>query len=282
MLESNRFEIIKYYANSKDCFTDVDIKGGVVITQYKKDITVKPIMTFIPFKELSNIKNKVEKINKGNESINKIITGREAYKLSKLAINEHSEIIGLQSKGHARSLSSNAFKILDNVIFFDKIPDIEHEYVQFIGKLNSNREYRYVRKDYIDGPDSFCHYKVILPNANGSGAIGEVLSTPLIGHPLIGHTDTFLSIGDFETESEACACLKYIKTRFARALLGILKVTQGNPRGVWHYVPLQDFSSGSDINWSQPVDKIDEQLFDKYGLDADEREFVKAHITAMK
>ena len=65
-----------------------------------------------------------------------------------------------------------------------------------------------------------------MPKANGSGAIGEVLSTPLIGKPLIGHTQTYISIGSFNKREEADAALKYIKSKFARSLLSILKITQ--------------------------------------------------------
>lgn len=79
------------------------------------------------------------------------------------------------------------------------------------------------------------------------GAIGEVLSTPVIGVPVIGHTDTFLSIGKFADAQEASACLNYVKTKFARCLLGTLKATQHNPRDTWANVPLQNFTAISDI-----------------------------------
>lgn len=115
-----------------------------------------------------------------------------------------------------------------------------------------------------------------MPAANGSGAIGEVLSTPLIGH-----TQTFISIGSFDTEEEAEACMKYVKSKFARTLLGVLKITQHNPGPKWKYVLLQDFTSSSDIDWSQSVHEIDEQLYKKYGLSDDEIEFIETHVKAM-
>ncbi|MBR0560785.1 hypothetical protein, partial [Neokomagataea anthophila] len=81
-------------------------------------------------------------------------------------------------------------------------------------------------------------YKVFVPKSNGSGAIGEVLSTPLIGEPLIGSTQSFISIGVSNNEQEASAILKYVKSRFARVMLGVLKVTQDNSKNVWQYVPI--------------------------------------------
>ena len=75
--------------------------------------------------------------------------------------------------------------------------------------------------------------------------------------------------------------MKYLKTRFARTLLGTLKVTQTNPISVWRNVPLQDFSSSSDIDWLQSVDEIDSQLYQKYGLSDEEIAFIEKNIQPM-
>ena len=121
----------------------------------------------------------------------------------------------------------------------------------------------------------------MVPKANGSGALGEVLSTPLIGTPLIGFTETFISVGEVNTNSEAEAILKYVKSKFTRALLGVLKVTQDNTRPTWQLVPLQDFTSASDIDWSKSIPEIDQQLYAKYGLDEGEIEFIETHVKEM-
>lgn len=108
-----------------------------------------------------------------------------------------------------------------------------------------------------------------------------MLSTPVIGTPAIGHTDTFLTVGNFASLEEATACLKYVKTKFARCLLGTLKATQHNPSVTWANVPLQDFTSTSDIDWSQSVADIDRQLYAKYGLTEDEVAFIESMIKPM-
>lgn len=124
-------------------------------------------------------------------------------------------------------------------------------------------------------------YKVIVPKSNGSGALGEVLSTPLIGEPLIGYTRTFISIGRCQTEAEAQNLLKYIKSKFCRVMLGILKITQHNDPEKWKYVPLQDFTPSSDIDWSKSVAEIDRQLYAKYGLSDEEINFIESHVKEM-
>ena len=75
--------------------------------------------------------------------------------------------------------------------------------------------------------------------------------------------------------------MKYIKTRFARTLLGILKITQDLNAEKWKYVPLQDFTPASDIDWSKSIHEIDLQLYRKYGLDEKEIEFIESHVKEM-
>lgn len=170
---------------------------------------------------------------------------------------------------------------------FEKLPEIftddkpECESIQLIGRLNNERVIKFVPKKYIKGPVNLDKFKVILPKANGSGAIGEVLSTPLVCTPLVGHTQTFISIGELETLDEADSLFKYIKSKFARTLLGVLKITQDNKKGTWKYVPLQDFTINSDIDWTQSVADIDRQLYQKYDLSPEEIAFIETHVREM-
>ena len=133
-----------------------------------------------------------------------------------------------------------------------------------------------IERKYVIDHENLNKYKVLLPKSNGSGAIGEVLSTPLIGH-----TQTFISIGAFDKKIEAENVMKYIKTKFARTLLGVLKITQDNPPAKWKYVPLQDFTSNSDIDWTKSIHEIDEQLYRKYNLSKDEIEFIETKVKEM-
>ncbi len=167
------------------------------------------------------------------------------------------------------------------------MPNDGSEYVRVIGLQDGARKYLWINRSYLSNPGNFEKYKIILPKANGSGAIGEVLSTPLIGEPLIGepligYTETFIGIGAYETETEAQAALKYVKSKFARTMLGVLKITQDNPRGKWAKVPAQDFTSKSDINWSQSISNIDRQLYAKYGLSQEEIDFIETRVRAME
>lgn len=109
-----------------------------------------------------------------------------------------------------------------------------------------------------------------------------MLSLPVIGEPSVGHNQTFVSIGKFDSEFEANSLLKYIKTKFARALLGIMKTTQNNQsKNTWSKIPLQDFTNGSDIDWSLSISDIESQLYKKYELNIDEIFFIEKNVKIM-
>ena len=105
-----------------------------------------------------------------------------------------------------------------------------------------------------------------------------VLGKSIVAGPGVGCTQTFITIGQFDTQLEADNCNKYINTKFVRALLSTLKVTQHNPPQTWSNVPLQDFTSNSDIDWTQPIQCVDLQLYRKYGLTDKEIQFIEDNI----
>ena len=64
-------------------------------------------------------------------------------------------------------------------------------------------------------------------------------------------------------------------------LLGTLKVTQDNKKDVWNNIPIQNFTSKSDIDWTKSISEIDKQLYAKYKLSQDEIEFIEKMIKPM-
>lgn len=279
ILHDKHFKVFSYEPDSTKVFSNTDIKGGVAISYHNNDAVYEPIEIFTSFNELNSILKKVKPLS--SEYLNSIISGRGVYKLANRALEEHPEIVTIQSKGHKKDVGAGAFKKLKDIVFFENKPSDGNEYVKFFGLSSKRRVYWWGRKDYQDVPKSFYYYKVFIPKANGSGTLGEVLSAPLIGEPLIGATETFLSIGSFDTFDEANHCLKYVKSKFARVMLGILKITQDNTKDKWKYVPLQDFTNNSDIDWSQSIHEIDLQLYKKYDLTDKEIQFIEEHVKEM-
>ena len=281
MLNDEHFKIIDYFQKTNEVFDTVDIKGGVVISYRDTKRDFGPIRFFSEFSELRSILKKVRQHKQFIEGdFSKIVSSQGIYKFSEEAFRSFPRIMEVQGKGTASKITSNSLECLPE-IFREKPSNDTKNYVKIYGLNKKVRELRYAKIKYIQPVESLDYYKVLVPEANGSGAIGEALSTPIIGTPRMGHTDTFLSIGLFKTSSEAKACLKYIKSKFARTMLGTLKATQHNPKDTWGNVPLQDFTSNSDIDWSKSITEIDTQLYQKYGLTKKEIAFIESMIRPM-
>lgn len=105
----------------------------------------------------------------------------------------------------------------------------------------------------------------------------RMLGKSIVAPPGVGSTQTFMTIGQFDTELEAINCQKYINTKFVKCLLSLRKCTQDNSPATWEYIPLQDFTAASDIDWTKSLSKIDEQLYRKYNLTWQEILFIETH-----
>ena len=279
MLNDPHFKVLYYNPEASKVFPNVILKGGVAITYYNKQVNYNPIEVFVPYTELQSIKDKIVSRKGKNKFLPEIMVGAVPYKFSDIFRKERP---GLVSKtGTSFDLRTNAIDNLYNEAFFIDKPNDNHEYVQIFGLLNMKRVFAWIRRDYIIEASNFSSYKVLLPKVNGNGDFGETLSSPIVASPLVGYTQSFIGIGAVKSKDEANVILKYIKTRFVRALLGILKRTQDNPPERWKYVPLQDFTPSSDIDWSQSIADIDEQLFEKYGLDEAEKNFIRTKVKEM-
>lgn len=279
MLSDKHLKVVDYFPSSSEVFPTTEIKGGIAITYRDKDKDFGEIGVFTLYKELNEILGKVESIT--SQNLDSLISGRGVYKLSKAAHEDYPQIENLQSKGHKNDIGSGAFKILKNIVFYEEMPQENGDYVKILGLENNRRVYYWMDKKYLNAPNSFDEFKVIIPQANGNGTFGEVISSPLVLEPNVGATETFLSIGGFATKEEAESALKYIKTKFARTLLSVLKITQANTRDKWSKVPMQNFSLESDIDWSKSISEIDQQLYKKYDLDADEIQFIEINVKEM-
>ncbi len=103
----------------------------------------------------------------------------------------------------------------------------------------------------------------------------------MLGVPMLVATDTFLQVGKFDNKDEASNLLKYVKTKFFRAMVGVKKTAVFNYKDSFTFVPIQNFSIKSDINWSNSISDIDKQLYDKYKLNDKEISFIENRVRAM-
>ena len=277
VLNDDHFKVVLYSPKSTDFFPNVDIKGGVAVTLRDSSQNFGKLGIFLQYQELNTILTKVRNLNEC--SLSNQVYSPESYKFSDVLHKENPEIAKKLSKGHLYDITSNIFGKIPEI--FSNCPSNINN-VGLYGRKNNERVVMWTKRQYLEPHDNLDHYKVFIPKSNGTGAIGEVLSTPIIGEPGIGHTQTFISIGKLDSIFEAKALLQYIKTKFLRCMLGVLKVTQDNKKAVWEYVPLQDFTENSDIDWNKSIPEIDRQLYKKYNLTDEEIAFIESKIKPME
>ncbi|MCR4943132.1 MAG: Eco57I restriction-modification methylase domain-containing protein [Clostridium sp.] len=291
MLSDPHFKVMEYEEDATKYFSTAELKGGVAITYRDALKEFGAVNVFLKLKELNSILKKVTHNSSSFEGFDKIVISRTVYRLTermhqdnpqaRYKENDAGENIGQLSKGHDYDMATNIFERLPQ-IFFNEMPKDGNKYIRILGRENGNRVVKWVRKDYVNEPKPLFKYSIILPKANGSGKFGEILSQPIITEPGIGTTETFLSIGFFDTKIEDENCLKYLSTKFTRSMLGILKTTQDLTPDKWKYVPLQNFTPKSDIDWSKSVADIDQQLYKKYGLTQEEIDFIESNVKEME
>lgn len=280
MLQDSHFKVMEYEEDCSKVFSNTEIKGGIAITYRDTEKDFGAIDIFTPYKELNLILQKIRNYD-SFESFSTIIVSSYAYHFTEAIYEDYPNARGCLSKGHEYDFKSNVFAKMPAPFFKEK-PNDEIDYLRILGRENNERTYRYINSRYVNEVCNLRKYKLFLSGATGTGEFGETLAQPIIGEPNDGSTETFLSIGTFDTLLEVNNVEKYIKTKFARAMFGILKRTQANTPDKWKWVPLQDFSTTSDINWGLSISEIDKQLYQKYGLSEEEVTFIETNVKEME
>ena len=281
MLNDPHFKILHHEKDSTKFFGGTSITGGVVISCYDNKRLFNPINKFTIFPELNSIMCKVVE-QKNFKSLVDIIDIQSRFNLA-ILLKEYPQFADSTGGGRDNRLEKNIFEKVP--IFTDEPTNSDD--IKILGIFNRERTWKYINRIYIEvSQPCLFKYKVIVSVSNGgAGNLGDnpvrIIGEPLIEKPGEGYTRTFIGIGAFERKIEADNCSKYLLTRFARIMVGVCKTTQMLNRDVWAYVPLQDFTPSSDIDWSKSIAEIDEQLFDKYGLDEKERDFIRTKVKEM-
>lgn len=257
MLNDRHLRKVVDYFDSTEVFPGVDISGGInyflwdrdhpgdteVMTMRdgKESIMSRPLLesgsdTFVRFNEAIPILRRIQE--KRENSIIEIISSRKPF----------GDIVN-------SAIKEKSFEGSTKVYAYPK-----NGYIHKVA-VNTNKE-------WID------RHKVFIAKAYGERGTFPYLVTgkPFLGEPGAVSTETYLLIGPFTTESEAQNAKNYIATRFFRFLTLLKKNTQNAPKGVYSFVPIQDFTE----EWT------DEKLYKKYGITEDEIAFIESMIRPME
>ena len=152
--------------------------------------------------------------------------------------------------------------------------------------LGKGQIYGYINKDLIKQHIEWLDiWKVFTQRANNIGTeLNDDNMNCIIGEPMCACTESYIMIG-VGLNLDKCSCnslIKYLKTKFARFMHSIAKASQDATAKTYRFVPMQDFTSNSDIDWSKSIPEIDKQLYKKYNLSEDEIKFIEEMIKPME
>lgn len=273
MLSDKRISYIKDFSNSKDCFPNEVISGGVCflvwdkehndlcdfysiyngqISYTKRDLAEFPIL--IRFNQAITIINKIKELTEKDNYLSNTISSRNPFNVSTFERGAENKKTG-----------------------------------QNYYKLFSSEGESFIEQSKIEANEFTNSWKVMISRTI-SGHAGEtsvdglvkVISLIQVLAPKEICTDTYIVAGKFDNKISAENLMKYIKTKFVRFLL-LPTITSINlTKGNYQFVPLQDFTDNSDIDWSKSIEEIDKQLYAKYHLTQEEITFIENRIRPMK
>jgi hypothetical protein len=288
MINSNHFISIFDYLDSTECFSGVSIGSGINYFLYSQNF-LGPCNYMLHFKGA---------ITKNYQKLNEIGAGiiiRDPYasrifqKVKKVEGNytEDCNFSTLISPRDPYTSKINGVSVLGtNWTGFSTIRDDDHPIKLYLNKRVSPTGIAWIKKtDIRKNAKTLSFHKVYIPKAYGSATDPYVIGKPIYGEPNSVCSVTYLVVGfnnEISDRQMAENIISYMSSKFFRYLVSMRKKTQDNPRDVFQFVPLQDFTQASDIDWTQTISNIDRQLYLKYGLDMFEQEFIESHIQSME
>lgn len=267
---------ICHYADGRQVFPAVTV-GSVNYFLYDRDYN-----GLVEFTECTNQETNTIKRPLFEEGLDIILSMNEMVGILD-KVRSHKEFISLTNITYGR----NAFGIVGKVSTL-KAMSKDRPFPGSVSILCAYEEIRYTERcNVVKNKDLLDKWKVFTSKGNGgAGNLNKEKAVAILGKAFVGKpnyvcTDSLIPLGPLNTEIEANNLQKYMTTKFLRFMVGILKVSQNLYQTVYKYVPLQDFTSSSDIDWSKSVAEIDQQLYKKYGLSAEEIEFIEKNVKEM-
>lgn len=270
MLSDSHIVTIYDYPNPKDCFPSANISGGICYFLYANNYKGK--CTFV------NVVNGVKSIEE------RILNEFDVFVRYNNALSIIHKVYGDEKNSLVSSVRARNTFNLHSAVRGNESKSTPTDVLVY-----SSKGVGYLPVSEITGGrDIVPRYKTLMGKVL-SGHVGEtdqagqvkVISTTIIAKPNEVTTDSYLVMGDFASEFEAKSLQKYLHTRFLRFLLLQSLASMNISRGNFRFVPLQDFTEGSDIEWSKSVAEIDAQLYTKYGLSDEEIAFIESMIKPM-
>ncbi|WKS99250.1 Eco57I restriction-modification methylase domain-containing protein [Gallibacterium salpingitidis] len=256
MLQDQQIRQLHDFPNSQDCFSGVDIKGGVCFFLWQKGTKGKAhVISYDNGKVVSEAFRYLQEEN------------LDIFIRDNNAVNILDKVLACKEKSFSELISSRKpFGFATNFKGYAKTKDNTV-------KFYANKAINYICRDEVKVNSEWIDlYKLFVPYAIGSGDSKEDLVKPILAEPNSCCSETYLVFGPFQDEKTARNVISYIQTKFFHFMLTLKKNTQHATRNAYQLVPMQDFTQ----SWN------DQKLYAKYGLTEDEIAFIESMIRPME
>ena len=254
MLTDDRLRIIHDFVDASDCFTGVEIKGGVcyflwdrdyhgdcticshsgnkIVSEMKRPLLENNCDTFIRYNDAIQILHKIRQFSE--KTFDNLVSPRKPFGLATDFRN------------------------------YAKNKDMIHSL-----KIYAQKDTGYISPNQIEKNKEWINlWKVYIPEAIGSGNMETDVVKPLLGEPNTVCSETYVVVNPTNEKQIVENIISYINTKFFHFLLGLKKITQHTTSKTYSFIPIQDFTKSL----------TDEYLYDKYELTNDEISFIENMI----
>ncbi len=257
MLNDRHITQIHDYENASDCFAGVEIKGGICYFLWESERTDDCVVTNY----------------KGNEIISTMKRPLlENHSETFIRQNQAVEILHKVKRKNEPSFSTFVHPAMTFGFrtFFNDFEEIQFENSI---KIYAKQKQGYISRTKIEkGIEYIDKWKVLIPEAVGTGDSTTDIMKPIIAGPNTISTETYIMNGPWKSEQEAKNVCAYINTKFFHFMIGLKKITQHTTTKVYEFVPAQDFSK----LWT------DNELYKKYELSPNEINYIEANTQIKK
>ena len=260
-------------------FQNINLRGGICYFSWNKDYDNSKSLTKV-FTYNDDLTPKIYTRSLKTEDSDILIRHNIAVEMLK-KIKSHSDFTSFEI--HISALRPFGFRgyFTKDKKFRDSNKGLKNPIICYgkgkkVGYLN--REEITKNTDWID------KYKVFTPRANNIGTeLNDDNLNTFIGAPNTICTESYIAVGvDLKlNELSAKNLCKYFTTKFARFQHSVGKASQDATSKTYKFIPLQNFTSKSDIDWSKSIEEIDKQLYKKYHLTREEISFIESMIKPM-
>lgn len=268
MLKNNHIKLLLDFPDSQDCFPTVNIAGGLCIYLWSKNYNGKCTIKNYGIKEISERNlNEYDIFVRNNNAVNII------RKTSGDLLTNLNQFIKSYSYFAVRSYERGTQ---------DKNSESDVVLISSKGKGFYPIEKVTDREKILNKYKTIITYAMSGGNKPSSEGNYQIVSSLQVLNKNEVCTETYLVLGAFDDKEEAENLKKYIATKFARFLLLQALTSIHITRDSFIFVPLQDFTPNSDIDWSASIQEIDRQLYKKYNLTQAEIDFIEKNVKAME